>query len=307
MKNKKATLGQRILQYRYFYLMLLPAVLFYLIFSYYPMYGITLAFKTFDFSKGIMGSPWNDFENFRKLFVDANFWRAFRNTIIISLGRLIIEFPIPIILTLLMNEIRHSKLKQVYQTIFTFPHFLSWVVLSGIILTLFQDQGVVNQIMTLFGLGKNNMLTNGSSFRILVFVSNIWKEAGWSTIIYLAAIAGISPELYEAARVDGASRFQQIWAVTWPGIKGTVAVLLILQIGSIMNGGFDQIFNMYNPAVYAQADILDTFVYRSSFVQADGFGYTTAVGLTKSVINFALVLGANKIVGKLNGQEGGIL
>lgn len=300
-------LGKKLIEYRYFYLMLLPALLFYIIFSYVPMYGVTLAFKDFNFAKGVLGSEWNEFANFKRLLVDPSFWRAFRNTLIISVGRLLIEFPIPILLTLLMHEISRSKVKSIVQTILTFPHFLSWVVLSGIVITMFQDQGIINQILLLFGGEKNDVLVNGAAFRVMLFFSNVWKEAGWSTIIYLAAVAGISTELYEAARVDGANRLQQIWAVTWPGLRGTVAVMLILQVGGIMNGGFDQVFNLYNSAVYSQADILDTYVYRASFVQADGFGYTTAVGLTKSVINFILLLTANKIVGKLNGEQGGII
>lgn len=305
--KQKRNLWDRIKMYRYFYLMLIPALLFYIIFCYVPMYGVTLAFKEYDFSKGILGSEWNNFSNFKRLFADAGFWRAFQNTLIISAGRLLFEFPVPIILTLLMHEISKSKVKGFVQTILTFPHFLSWVVLSGIVITLFQDQGIINQVLALWGGGKNKVLVDGGEFRILLFVSNIWKEAGWSTIIYLAAVSGISPELYEAARVDGANRFQQMLAVTWPGLKGTVAVMLILQVGGIMNGGFDQVFNLYNSAVYSQADILDTFVYRASFMQGDSFGYTTAVGLTKSIINFALLLTANSIVGKLNGEQGGII
>ena len=226
---KRPGILKSIKDYRYFYLMLIPAILYYAIFCYAPMYGITLAFKEFNFAKGITGSEWNDFANFQKLFTDASFWRAFRNTLIISAGRLVIEFPVPIILTLLMNEISGSKVKGVVQTILTFPHFLSWVVLSGIVITLFQDQGVINQILGLFGAEKNTVMVNGGQFRFLLFFSNIWKEAGWSTIIYLAAVSGINPELYEAARVDGANRFQRIWAVTWPGLKGTVAVMLILR------------------------------------------------------------------------------
>lgn len=299
--HKRNGLLQRIYKHKEFYLMLIPVLIFYIIFAYIPMYGITLAFKDFNFAKGILASPWNDFANFKKLFFNMDFWRAFRNTIWISLGRLIIEFPVPIILALLLNEIAKSKLKRIYQTILTFPHFLSWVVLGGILVNLFQNQGVVNQILELFGIGKNTVLTNGHQFRILIFASNIWKEAGWSTILYLAAIAGINSELYEAAKVDGANRFKQVLYITWPCIMSTAFVLLILQIGSAMNGGFDQIFNTYNSSVYKQADIIDTYVYRSAFQSADGFGFTTAVGFTKSVINFALLFFTNKLVSKKTG------
>jgi ABC-type polysaccharide transport system, permease component len=266
------------------------------------MYGITLAFKDFNFSKGIMGSSWNHFENFKRLFETRDFWLAFRNTIVISAGRLIIEFPIPIILALLLNEISKSRLKRVYQTVLTFPHFLSWVVLGGIVINLLQDKSIVNQLLHLFGFGKNAVLTNGNQFLGLVFVSNIWKEAGWSTILYLAAIAGINPELYEAAKVDGATRIKQMIYITWPCIMSTACILLILQVGSAMNGGFDQIFNLYNSSVYNKADIIDTYVYRSAFQSSDGFGFTTAVGLTKSVINFALLYITNKIVYKTTGN-----
>jgi len=299
--RKRKSLGNRIFQHREFYIMLLPIIVFYIVFFYVPMYGITLAFKDFNFAKGIMASPWNDFANFKKLFVNMDFWRAFSNTIWISAGRLIIEFPVPIILALLLNEITKSKLKRVYQTILTFPHFLSWVVLGGIIVNLLQDQGIINQILQVFGSGKNTVLTDGNQFRALIFVSNIWKEAGWSTILYLAAIAGINPELYEAAKVDGANRFKQALYITWPCIMSTALVLLILQIGSAMNGGFDQIFNVYNSSVYKQADIIDTYVYRSAFQSSDGFGFTTAVGFTKSVINFGLLYITNKVVSKMTG------
>jgi putative aldouronate transport system permease protein len=299
--RRNAGLGIRILQHKEFYIMLLPLFLFYLIFSYLPMYGITLAFKDFNYTKGIIGSPWNDFANFKKIFSNVDFWRAFYNTIWISVGRLILEFPVPIILALLLNEITRSKFKKVYQTILTFPHFLSWVVLGGIVVNLLQDQGIINQIMNLFGLGKNTVLTNGNQFRALIFISNIWKEAGWSTILYMAAIAGINPELYEAAKVDGANRFKQVIHITWPCIMSTAMVLLILQIGQAMNGGFDQIFNIYNSSVYNKGDIIDTYVYRSAFQSSDGFGFTTAVGFTKSIINFALLFITNKIVSKTTG------
>jgi len=299
--GKQAGLGKRILQSKEFYIMLLPVIIFYIVFSYVPMYGITLAFKDFNFVKGIVGSPWNDFANFKKIFKSVDYWNAFGNTIWISAGRLIIEFPVPIILALLLNEISKSKLKRVYQTVLTFPHFLSWVVLGGIVINLLQDQGIINQLLSLLGLGKNSVLTNGNQFRILVFVSNIWKEAGWSTILYMAAIAGISPELYEAAKMDGANRFQQALHITWPCIMSTAIVLLILQIGSAMNGGFDQIFNLYNSSVYSKGDIIDTYVYRSAFQSSDGFGFSTAVGFTKSIINFALLYGTNKIISKKTG------
>lgn len=298
-------LRKQILKHKYLYLLLAPAVIFFIVFSYIPMYGVVLAFKEFDYSKGILGSPWNNFENFRTVIQDVDFQRAFRNTIMIGLGRLVIEFPIPIVLALLLNEIARSRLKRVFQTVFTFPHFISWVVLSGIVISIFSDQGVANQILAALGMKKNSVLTDHSSFVGLIFLSNIWKEAGWSSILFLAAIAGINPELYEAASIDGANRFQQMKAITWPTVKMAALILLILAVGQLMNGGFDQIFNLYNPVVYDYSDILDTYVYRSAFVDTTGFGFSTTVGLLKSVINFAFLFGTNFIVKKMT-DEGGL-
>lgn len=297
-------LWKEIVKHKYLYVLVAPLVIFYIIFTYIPMYGIVLAFKEFDYSKGILGSPWNHFHNFSEVFGNPEFWSAFRNTILISLGRLIIEFPIPIVLALLLNEISKGRMTRIYQTVFTFPHFISWVVLSGIIVGIFSDQGLYNQILTVIGLEKKSVLTDGPSFTAVLFLSNIWKEAGWSCILYLAAIAGINPELYEAAAVDGANRFQQMRAITWPVVRSAAAILLILAVGQTMNGGFDQIFNMYNPAVYKYTDILDTYVYRSAFTDSTGFGFATTVGLLKSVINFALLFGANYLVKTIGKEEG---
>jgi len=291
-------------KHKYLYLLLVPLIVFYIVFSYVPMYGIVLAFKEFDYSKGILGSPWNAFQNFKDVWDNPDFMIAFRNTMLISLGRLLFEFPVPILLAILLNEISKGKMTRIFQTVFTFPHFISWVVISGILVGIFSDQGLYNQILTVFGFEKRSVLTDGPSFTAILFLSNIWKEAGWSCILYLAAIAGINPELYEAASVDGANRFQQMKAITWPIIRSTAAILLILAVGNIMNGGFDQIFNLYNAAVYKYSDILDTFVYRSAFTDSTGFGFSTTVGLLKSVINFALLFGANYLVTRFGKEEG---
>lgn len=250
-----------------------------------------------------MGSPWIGFQNFKDLFIYKDFWTAVRNTVIISLGRLIIEFPVPVIFALLMNEITKNKIKRVYQTIFTFPHFLSWVVLGGIVVNTFNDSGVINQILSVIGLEKANFLMNNSLFRPLLFGTNIWKEVGWGAIIYLAALSGINPELYEAAYVDGANRFQQMKAITLPGLKSTIIIMFILAIGGIMNAGFDQVFNLYNAAVYETGDILDTFIFRRTFSAGSSFSSSTAVGLFKSVIGFVFLYGTNFIV-KKSGAEG---
>jgi putative aldouronate transport system permease protein len=291
--------------YRMFYLLLLPVVIYFALFAYIPMYGVTLSFKKFMYNEGIMGSPWVGFDNFKFIFQYSSFWVAFRNTIIISVGRLVIEFPMAIILALLLNEIARSKFKRVYQTIFTFPHFLSWVVLGGVLVNILGNTGAVHTILAQIGLKDVSFLTNPDMFRPMLYITSIWKEAGWGAIIYLAAIAGISPELYEAAYMDGANRWKQMLHITWPSISGVTAMMLILAVGGIMNGGFDQIFNLYSPGVYGVADILDTFMYRLSFSGTVnlGFGIITAVGLLKSVISLFLLVLANYLVKRM-GQEG---
>jgi putative aldouronate transport system permease protein len=268
-----------------------------------PMYGVILAFKEFDFSKGIFGSPWIGLQNFKEIFADPDFARAFFNTIIISLGRLLIEFPIPIVTAILINEIVGSRTRRFFQTVFTFPHFLSWVVVSGILFIFLGSDGMANQMFRAMGLGEINFLGDSSTFRALLFLSDSWKEMGYSSIIYLAAIAGINPELYEAAHIDGAGRMRQALSITWPSIRGTVAVLFILAVGNAMNGGFDQILNLYNPSVYDVSDIIDTYIYRRTFTLGSTFGSSTAIGLFKSVINMALLFLANYLV-KRSGEKG---
>ncbi|WP_240548296.1 ABC transporter permease [Paenibacillus lignilyticus] len=298
-------LWKRIMQYKMFYLFLVPVVVYYAIFAYIPMYGVTLSFKKFMYNKGILGSPWVGLDNFRYIFKYSDFWTAFQNTIVISIGRLIIEFPMAIIVALLLNEVAGSKLKKLYQTVFTFPHFLSWVVLGGILVNILGNTGAVHLVISHLGLENVSLLSDPDTFRGLLYTTNIWKEAGWGAIIYLAAIAGISPELYEAAYMDGANRWKQMLHITWPSINGVAAMMLILAVSGIMNGGFDQIFNLYSPGVYDVADILDTFMYRLSFSGRVnlGFGIITAVGLFKSVISLALLLLANYFVKRM-GQEG---
>lgn len=301
----ESALWKRIKQYRMFYLLLVPVIAYFVIFAYVPMYGVTLSFKKYMFNKGILESPWVGLDNFRYIFKYSDFWTAFRNTIVISIGRLLIEFPMAIILALLLNEIAGSKMKKLFQTIFTFPHFLSWVVLGGILVNILGNTGAIEAIFSALGLQYVSFLGDPDTFRPLLYISNIWKEAGWSAIIYFAAIAGISPELYEAAYVDGANRWKQMIHITWPSISGVVAMMLILAVGGIMNGSFDQIFNLYSAPVYQVADTLDTFMYRLSFSGRVnlGFGIVTAVGLLKSVISLVLLVIANQLVKRL-GQEG---
>ena len=295
-------------RYRWIYLMLLPALTFFVIFRYIPMYGLQLAFKSYVL-KGIAASPWNDFAHFKYMFTEPGFMPAFRNTLILSFMRILVGFPVPIILAFLINECYTPRYRRVLQTVYTFPHFLSWVLLSGIILNLFGTNGMVRKVVYMFSqtAGENwNFLYDSSIFRWVLVVSDIWKEAGWGTIIYLAAIAGIDPSLYEAATIDGCNRWQRIWFVALPGIMGMVAIQFVLRVGGVMEGGFDQVFNLYTPPVYTVGDIIDTYIYRLSFGDASSsapdFGFPTAVGLFKNVINFTLMMVANGVT-KAMGQE----
>ena len=286
------------------YAMLLPILLWYLIFCYLPMGGITLAFRNYRYDMGLWRSPWVGLAHFRTMFSDAEFWRAFKNTLIFSAGKLLFHFPVPIFVAILLNEIRHPPVKKFFQTVFTFPHFISWVVLSGILINMFASNGIVNQLLGALGWGQVAPLMSLGSFRPFIWSSNIWKEFGWDSIIYMAALTSIDPQLYEAADIDGAGRLQKMLYITWPGIRGTVCVMLILQIGGIMSGAsFDQIFNLYSSPVYPVADIIDTYVYRQSFMVGTNFGYTTAIGLLKSVIGVVMICGANRITARL-GEDG---
>ena len=287
------------------YILLLPVLLWYLVFCYAPMAGVILAFKDYSFRGGLWGSPWVGLNNFIQMFKDPMFFRAVKNTVIFSLGRIAFQMPCAILLAVALNELRFKKSKKAIQTIVTFPHFISWVVLSGMLINLFGSTGVINQILNTMGLGSVAPITSADSFRGFIWLSGIWKEAGWDSIIYLAAITSIDPGLYEAAAVDGANRLQRIWHVTLPGIRSTVCIMLILAVGSILtNGGFDQIFNLYSSPVYGVADTLDTYVFRESFITGGlDYGYTTAIGLFKSVIGIVMITACNKVVTKA-GESG---
>ncbi|RIX51572.1 sugar ABC transporter permease [Paenibacillus nanensis] len=284
--------------------MLIPVLVWYGIFHYGPMYGVQLAFKDFSPIKGIWGSDWIGMEHFKFLFYQSpDFARIFRNTILISLYNIIFGFPAPIILALMLNELRYKLFKRFAQSISYIPHFFSWVILSGIIVVMLSpSEGPVNYIIKLFGGEPIYFLADTDYFRPTLVVTSIWKEIGWGTIIYLAALSGIDPTLYEAATIDGANRWKRIRHITIPSILPVVSIMFILSLGGILNAGFDQIFNLYSPAVYEVADVIDTYVYRAG-IQQSQFGLTTAVGLFKNVIGIMLVLGTNYVMKKM-GQEG---
>ncbi|MEG0692901.1 MAG: ABC transporter permease subunit [Oscillospiraceae bacterium] len=307
IQNKQhSRLWKEILKNKYIYLILIPGLIYYVIFAYGPMYGLIIAFKDYQIREGILGSPWNGLDNFRRIFKDYEFYIALKNTLVISFSRIIIQFPVPIILALFLNELKEGIYKKTLQTVLTFPNFLSWVVVSSILINLLSNAGAVNSLIALFGFERQNFLADSDLFRPLLYVTEIWKSAGWGSIIYLAAISAISPELYEAATIDGANKIQKMIFITWPSILPTVVVMLILSVGGVMNAGFDQIFNMQNPAVREVSDILDTYIYRITFGTGTDFGFSTGVGLFKSVVNFILLISFDKISRIISGHSNGI-
>ncbi len=285
-------------------LMLLPVIAYFIIFKYIPMGGIIIAFKDYRIVEGMLGSRWIGFANFREVFHTLTFTRSVRNTLIISVLKLAIGFPAPIILALLLNEVRHPGYKKVVQTISYLPHFLSWVIMAGILEQLLSpNNGAVNALLTaLTGVKKSiYFLGDNHYFRGTIVVTDVWKGIGWGSIIYLATIASIDPALYEAAICDGANRRQRTWYITLPSILPTITVMLILNLGSILDAGFDQILNLYNSAVYETGDIIDTYVYRYGIGDMK-YDISTAVGLFKNIIGFILVIFTNFVAKKIGGD-----
>lgn len=282
-------------KHRYLILLFLPALLYYVIFRYGPLYGIQIAFKQFSLVKGITGSPWLDpvFKNFIRLFSLNKFQNVFANTLIISFAKLIFGFPAPIIFTILLNEIVFPKFKKTVQTISYLPHFLSWILLISVFNQLLSPStGPVNLFLKMLGQKEIYFMADPKVFRSMVVVTSIWKSIGWNSIVYLAAITGISPELYEAAIIDGATRFQKIWYITLPELAPVVSIMFIFAVGGIINDDFEQIYNMLNPAVSNVGNVISTYVYNVGLIEMK-YGFSTAVGLFKNVIAFALVFLAN--------------
>lgn len=284
------------------YLMILPVIIFFLLFNYKPMYGVIIAFKKYRPSLGIGGSPWIGLDNFTRFFNDIYFWRVLRNTFTISLLTLVFSFPAPILLALLLNEVRVKWFKSTVQTISYMPHFISMVVVCGLITSFAQSKGVLNDIVVFFGGERTNLLAEKSLFYPIYILSGIWQSIGWNSIIYLAALSGVDQEQYEAAKIDGANRFQQMVSVTFPGILPMIVMLLVLNLGSVLNVGFEKILLLYQPLTYEVADVISTYVYRKGLIDAD-FSFSTAVGLFNSLVNIIFLLSANKISKKM-GQNG---
>jgi len=285
---------------RHLFLLLLPALIVIALFSYQPMYGAIIAFKNYNPMLGIWGSRWVGLAQFQRVFNSMFFHRVLKNTILISLYSLAWGFPMPIILALLLNEISNMKIKRTVQTITYLPHFLSWVIIGGFVFNLLSpSQGLMASLSRMMGFRYNAApLADPRYFRTILVASSIWQNVGWGTILYLAAITGIDPELYDAADIDGAGRFGKIWYITLPGIMPTIATLLILRMGAIMNSNFEQIFVLYSPSVYSVSDVFATYVYREGIGRMN-FSFTTAMDLFRSVVNFGLIVMTNAISRRL--------
>lgn len=298
--KKRIGILPTLMKQKFLFLLLLPGLIYFLLFKYGPMYGILLAFKNYNPQEGIFGSPWVGFKYFRQMFEMKYFWTVTGNTLKISILKILVGFPTPIIFALLLNELVSNKFRRIVQTISNLPHFLSWIIVAGLIFQLVSPSyGVYGFVCDVFGWKPQVLLGDSKSFLQILLVSNVWKEIGYSSIIYLAAIAGINTEMYESAVIDGAGRFKQCLYITIPSILPTICMLFVLGLGGILDGGFDQIFNLYNAMVMPTADIIDTFVYRIGLVEMQ-YSFSTAVGIAKSVIALILVLVANWIVGKLS-------
>lgn len=304
--NRFRLLLGKYLYHRYLFILFIPTIVLFVVFNYIPMYGVTIAFKDYKFIKGILGSPWIGFENFNLMFSGMSFLSVFRNTVILSFLNLVFGFPAPLILALLINEIRNNKFKKFVQTASYLPYFLSWVILAGIIIPLLSPSvGPVGYLMKAAGLQPISFIGDPSWFRFTLVVTGIWKNAGWGTVVYLASIAGINPELYEAAIVDGAGRFRRTISITLPSLMPVITFLLILNMGSLISDDFDQVFNLYNPAVMQVADVISTYTYRTGLVMMQ-YSYSAAVGLFRNVIAITLILLSNFILKKVSDNEYGI-
>lgn len=287
---------------KYNLLMILPVVIYLIVFAYKPMYGIQIAFRKFKPTKAIIDCTWVGLKYFKQFFQDPYFYRTLRNTILISIQQIVFGFPVPILFALIINEVRVKWLKKAVQTISYMPHFISTVIICGMITKFCQSNGVFNDIIVFWGGERSNLLSRSELFYPIYILSGIWESVGWSSIIYLAALSGIDQEQYEAARIDGAGRLQQMWYITLPGLAPTVSMLLILNIGSILSVGYEKILLLYQPLTYEVADVISTYTYRRGIIDGD-FSYSTAVGLFNSAVNLFFLLLANKVSKKL-GQSG---
>lgn len=298
MKNKFWNKFKNQWQY---HLMLLPAVILVFIFSYIPLYGLIIAFEKYNPGLGF-SSPWVGFDNFKYLFSQPTFLRTIRNTLFISVIKIILGIAVPVFIAVLLNEMLSDKLKRFYQTLVYIPNFLSWVIIAGVIMDLLGSDGAINNILSSLGLGTIDFLGSDKIFPWTMIVTDVWKGFGYGTVVYLAALTGIDPGLYESAEIDGATRWQKIKHITIPLLKPTMVLMLVLALGNVFNAGFDQIYNLYSPVVYEHGDIIDTYVYRLGIQQAQ-YAVGTAVGMFKSLVSCALVIISYKLADKFAGYK----
>lgn len=264
-------------------------ILWLVLFNLVPMLGVVMAFQNYNPSRGLWGSEFVGLDNFKYLFSMSDSWRVIANTLIISISKMLLNIVVPLTFALLLNEIRNARYKKLVQTVVYLPHFLSWVILASIMLSIFSYTGVVNAVAGLFGAEPVIWFSEEKHFRQLIVGTDVWKEFGFNAVIYLAALTGISPDLYEAAAIDGCGKLKSVWHITLPGITGTIILLTVLGLGNVLNAGFDQVFNLYSPLVYATGDVLDTWVYRMGLVNVQ-FSVATTAGLLKSVISFIMIV-----------------
>jgi len=295
--------SKRIRRNKWLYLMIAPGLIYFLVFKYIPMYGLIISFQDYKPFRGITGSEWVGLEHFRRLFAEPDFLNILSNTLILFSLNILIYFPIPIILALMLNELRISFFRRFFQTLIYLPHFMSWVIIVSIgYVMLTMDGGIINELLSWMGFEKINFLLNSAWFRPTYIIQVIWREAGWGTIIYLAAIASVDTQLYEAARMDGAGRLRQIWHITLPAIRSVIIVLLILKIGDVLELGFEHVYLLLNSMNRDVAEIIDTYVYTAGLRQMK-FSYSAAIGFFKSIVGLILVVIANRLAKKF-GEEG---
>lgn len=304
MKTERITMGdikKDLRKNRWIYLMAIPVIAYYVTFCYIPMAGIQIAFKNYNFGDGIWSSPWaanHGFQHFITFFKGPYAWRTIRNTLLLSFYNIIVCFPLPIILALLLNEVKCNPFKRVIQTVSYLPHFISLVVICGLIKEFTASNGLISTLLSYVGVRPETMLLNQNRFRPIYVLSELWQTLGWNSIIYLAALSGVDPNLYDAAAVDGAGRFRRVLHVTIPAILPTIIIMFILRVGQFMSVGYDKILLLYNSSIYETADTISTFVYRKGLVESN-FSFSAAVGLINSVVNFILVVTVNKISNKV--------
>lgn len=292
-----------VIRNKWLYIFLIPGFIYLLVFKYVPMFGIVIAFKDFSLVRGIWSSDWIGFQNFEYLFTSSLFFRVLKNSLLLSSYQIIWGFPAPIILALMLNEVRHLVFKKVTQTVLYMPYFISWVVLAGIVTSfLSPTSGIFNYVIKSFGYDAVPFLMKPEYFRSIIVSAEIWKEVGWGTIVYLAAMTGIDPTLYESATIDGANRFQKILYVTIPGISSTIVILLLLKMGHILDNGFDQVFLLYSPLTYTTGDVFETYTFRVG-IEDGRMSYAVAVGLFKAVVGFVLIISANGAARRISGKS----